>query len=112
MKRVHVLVEGRVQGVLFRESTRRRSAELGVKGFVRNLADGRVEVVFEGLGRAVDEALEFLRAGPPLAAVTRIEVRDEPPSNARSIDMTRCSTTPIAAATSRARATSITWRCP
>ncbi len=85
MKRVHVLVEGRVQGVLFRESTRRRSAELGVKGFVRNLADGRVEVVFEGLGRAVDEALEFLRAGPPLAAVTRIEVRDEPPSGEFSV---------------------------
>ena len=79
MKRVRVFVEGRVQGVFFRESTRRRSAELGVRGWVRNRPDGRVEAVFEGLERAVDEAVEFMRAGSPLATVTQIEVEEEPP---------------------------------
>ena len=80
MKRVRVFVEGRVQGVFFREFTRRRSAELEVRGWVRNRPDGRVEAVFEGKNRAVDEAVEFMRNGPPLATVTRIEVEDEPPS--------------------------------
>ena len=80
MKRVRILVEGNVQGVFFRESTRRAAAELGVKGFVRNRADGRVEAVFEGKGRAVDAALEFVRKGPPLAQVHATEETEEPPS--------------------------------
>jgi len=80
VKRVRVFVEGRVQGVFFRESTRRRSAELGVQGWVRNRPDGRVEAVFEGKERAVDEAVEFMRSGPPLATITQVEVEDEPPS--------------------------------
>ena len=79
MKRVRVAVEGRVQGVVFRESTRRRAAELGVKGFVTNLPDGRVEAVFEGSERAVDAAVAFMREGPPLAVVTGIEIEEEPP---------------------------------
>lgn len=80
MKRVRVRIAGRVQGVVFRESTRRSSAELGVKGFVRNLADGRVEAVFEGPERAVDEAVAYVKRGPPLASVTDVEVDEEPPT--------------------------------
>ena len=80
MRRVRVLVEGRVQGVLFRESARRRAAELGVHGFVRNLPDGRVEAVFEGPARAVDDAIYFMRKGPPLADVKGVEEHPEPPT--------------------------------
>ena len=80
MKRVHVLIEGHVQGVFFRESMRRAAAELGVQGFVRNCVDGRVEVVLEGKERAVDDALEFVRVGPPLAQVHATEETEEPPS--------------------------------
>ena len=80
MKRVRVFVEGRVQGVVFREHTRRTAAILGVKGFVRNLDDGRVEAVFEGSGRAVDEAVEWVRTGPPLAVVDHVDVHGEPPT--------------------------------
>ncbi len=72
--RVHVFVTGRVQGVLFRESTRRRAHELGLAGWVRNLPDGRVEVVLEGAASAVEAALAFLRKGPPLAAVQAVAV--------------------------------------
>ncbi len=89
MRRVHVYVEGRVQGVLFREATRRRAAELGLHGFVRNLRDGRVEAVFEGADRAVDEALYFMRSGPPLASVTAVEEIDEPTTGEFSSFRTR-----------------------
>jgi len=75
--RAHAYVTGRVQGVWFRESTRRRAEELGVSGFVRNLADGRVEAVFEGDARAVRAALEFIHQGPPLAEVTDVQADEQ-----------------------------------
>ncbi len=78
MRRVHVYVEGRVQGVLFREATRRRAAELGLHGFVRNLRDGRVEAVFEGEPTAVQSAIDFCSQGPQWARVDGIEVTEEP----------------------------------
>ncbi|RLF60052.1 MAG: acylphosphatase, partial [Thermoplasmata archaeon] len=46
--RVHVYISGKVQGVFFREYTRRKAKNLGIKGWVRNLPDGRVEAIFEG----------------------------------------------------------------
>jgi acylphosphatase len=75
--RAHAYVTGRVQGVWFRESTRRRAEELGVCGFVRNLADGRVEAVFEGDAPAVRAALEFVHHGPPHAEVTDVQTEEE-----------------------------------
>ena len=80
MKRVRVHVEGRVQGVLFRESTRRRAAECAVKGYVKNLDDGRVEAVFEGPPARVDAMLEWIQNGPPLASVTHVDCKDEVPT--------------------------------
>jgi acylphosphatase len=77
--RRHVWISGRVQGVWFRESCRRRAAELGVGGWIRNRADGRVEAVVEGDVAAVDAMVEFCRTGPPRAEVTGIEVVDERP---------------------------------
>ena len=67
------IVHGRVQGVWFRESTRRRAVELSLAGWVRNLADGRVEAHFVGPRRLVEEAIVFVGKGPPLARVTRLE---------------------------------------
>ena len=78
LARVHVFVEGCVQGVFFRDSTRRRALDLGVTGFVRNLADGRVEAVFEGEESAVNQAIRFVREGPPHASVTHVDVTNEP----------------------------------
>ena len=75
--RAHVRVRGRVQGVWFRESTRRRADELGLSGWVRNRADGSVEACFEGKSDAVRAALEFVREGPPLARVTACEIETE-----------------------------------
>ena len=75
-RRVHV--EGRVQGVFFRDSTRRVARDLGLVGWVRNCPDGRVEAVFEGDAAAVERALDFVRSGPPLARVVQVRVDDEP----------------------------------
>jgi acylphosphatase len=70
-------VSGRVQGVFFRGATQERMRELGLRGWVRNLPDGRVEAVVEGEDGAVAQALEFLRRGPRGAQVSAIEVTDE-----------------------------------
>lgn len=66
-------VEGRVQGVWFRETTRRRAVELGLTGFVRNLPDQRVEAEFVGPLAAVELALSFIERGPEHARVDRVE---------------------------------------
>lgn len=73
MVRAHGFVRGRVQGVWFRESTRQRATELGLAGWVRNLHDGRVEVVFVGPVEAVQQACAFVEIGPPQARVEGIE---------------------------------------
>lgn len=77
MKRVHVFISGRVQGVFFREYTRRKAEELGVKGWVRNLPDGRVEAVFEGEDKAVDEMVRWCWKGSPYSKVTNVEAIEE-----------------------------------
>jgi acylphosphatase len=83
MRRVHVLVSGRVQGVFFRGATHAKMRSLGLSGYVRNLPDGRVEAVVEGDDARVEQALAFLRRGPPHARVDGIEARDEPPTGER-----------------------------
>jgi acylphosphatase len=77
--RRHVTVHGRVQGVWFRESTRRLAERHGVAGWVRNMPDGTVEAVSEGPEDDVARLVDFCRLGPPGAVVTRIEERREEP---------------------------------
>ena len=72
------LVSGRVQGVGFRYFVVREARAAGVDGFVRNLADGRVEFLLQGEARAVDRVVEKIRLGPPHARVTDLVVRDDP----------------------------------
>ena len=78
MRRVRCLVSGRVQGVFFRGATQERMRALGVRGWVRNLPDGRVEALVEGDESQLADALAFLRRGPRAAAVDRVEVVDAP----------------------------------
>ncbi|MFW5929249.1 MAG: acylphosphatase [Halobacteriota archaeon] len=79
MKRAHVHVSGRVQGVYYRASTRDAARERGVSGWVRNLEDGRVEAVFEGSHDAVEEMVEWCHTGSPRASVEEVEVEYEEP---------------------------------
>ena len=76
--RVHVLIEGRVQGVFFRASTRDEARARGLAGWVRNRADGRVEAVFEGDKAVVDNMLAWCRKGPPYAYVDHVDINWQP----------------------------------
>lgn len=80
MKRVHVYVSGRVQGVFFRAECERVARSLGLAGFVRNLPDGRVEAAFEGLDADVDAAVAWCGHGPAMASVDACEATTEPPA--------------------------------
>ncbi len=75
--RAHLLISGRVQGVFYRAFTRDLALSLGLKGWVRNLYDGRVEAVFEGKKELIEQAIRECYAGPPGARVTNIEVKWE-----------------------------------
>jgi acylphosphatase len=77
--RRRAIVHGAVQGVFFRDSTRREAARLGVAGWVRNRPDGTVEAVFEGDAGALEAVLDFVRQGPPRARVERVEIAAEEP---------------------------------
>lgn len=74
-----VVVHGAVQGVFFRDSTRRKAESRGVRGWVRNCADGTVEALFEGDPEAVDAMVAFAGEGPRGAQVERVEVSDVAP---------------------------------
>ena len=76
MAAARFLVAGKVQGVWFRASTREQALALGLRGFAKNLDDGRVEVLAVGDAGAIDALAEWLRQGPPLARVDRVERTD------------------------------------
>jgi acylphosphatase len=75
--RRRVLVHGRVQGVFFRDTTRRLAVEHRVAGWVRNRRDGTVEAVFEGEQDSVEALVRFCERGPAGASVSRLEVTEE-----------------------------------
>ena len=75
--RAHVWVTGKVQGVFFRTHVRTQAKLIGLKGWVMNLDDGKVEAVFEGDRDSIDEILEFCKKGPEGSVVDNIEVKWE-----------------------------------
>ena len=77
-KRIRAIVHGRVQGVAFREYTRREAVRLGLSGWVRNASGGTVEVLFEGDAPQVDALLKWLDKGSPYACVSRVDQSEEP----------------------------------
>jgi acylphosphatase len=82
-QRLHAAVRGRVQGVGFREFTRRHAAALGLTGWVRNRPDGSVELEAEGPRPALDELVRRLHTGPRLSRVDAVEVAWLPPNGER-----------------------------
>ena len=77
MRRIHAFISGRVQGVFFRANTSRKAKELDITGWVRNLPDGRVEVLAEGDDKKIDEFIKFLHKGPPSAKVEDVEIKEQ-----------------------------------
>lgn len=78
-RRVHVWVSGRVQGVFFRAATQDRAASLGLTGWVRNLPDGRVEILAEGDENRIAEFLDWCKSGPPRARIEECRIVEEVP---------------------------------
>ncbi len=79
LRRIHAIVHGRVQGVFFRDFTRKQAEELDLNGWVRNKPDRTVEAVFEGEAEKVADMLDWLYTGSPMSQVTGVDARDEQP---------------------------------
>jgi len=77
MVRAHVFVSGKVQGVFYRDSTKKEADKWGAHGWVRNLKDGRVEAVFEGPPPIVEALVTWCHQGSPLAQVSHVERTSE-----------------------------------
>lgn len=75
--RVHIFVSGKVQGVYYRQNTAQKAQELGIRGWIRNLSDGRVESVMEGDKVNIGKILDWCKQGPADANVSGIQVIDE-----------------------------------
>lgn len=78
MRRARAIVSGRVQGVSYRASTASEARRIGVVGWVRNRADGTVELEVEGTPEQVAALLAWCEHGPPAAKVTNLAVEDLP----------------------------------
>jgi acylphosphatase len=87
MIRKRVVVHGRVQGVFFRDSTRRLAQQHSVAGWVANRWDGSVEAVFEGKPEAVERLVRFAHDGPRGAEVDHVDVVDEEPEGLRGFSV-------------------------
>ena len=77
MKRLHIFVSGMVQGVFFRQSTTIEAKEFSIKGWVRNLRDGRVELVCEGSEDSLNKMIAWCEKGPKGAFVDSVDTRWE-----------------------------------
>jgi acylphosphatase len=73
---VQVTISGRVQGVWFRDSTRRMADSLGIYGWVKNNDDGKVEALFQGKPEKINEILDWCKKGPPLSRVDKVKVSE------------------------------------
>ncbi|MDP2562668.1 acylphosphatase [Psychrobium sp. 1_MG-2023] len=76
MKKIQVKVNGKVQGVWFRQSTKQVAQELGIVGYAHNLPDSSVDVVAIGEEESIRQLIHFLEKGPELALVTGITISD------------------------------------
>ncbi|MDA8161844.1 MAG: acylphosphatase [Desulfobacteraceae bacterium] len=76
-RRIHAFISGRVQGVFYRASTMDEAARLGLTGWVKNLPDGRVELVAEGPPDKIEELISWCWQGPPYARVDHVTVQEE-----------------------------------
>ena len=87
MIRRRVTVSGRVQGVFFRETVRRRAESARLAGWVRNNSDGTVEAVFEGEQKPVERLVDWCREGPRGARVEWVDVASEEPEGLAGFDV-------------------------
>lgn len=87
MRRIRAIVSGRVQGVSYRASTAKKAGQLGLVGWVRNLANGSVELEAEGTKPAIDALIEWCKQGPPAAQVDQVSVEELAPTGGDGFDI-------------------------
>ena len=87
MKCVHLIVSGRVQGVLFRDNTRKKATELGLTGYAKNLDDGTVEVVAQGDEEKINELVDFIKKGPGIAKIENIQIKHKELENFKNFEI-------------------------
>jgi acylphosphatase len=87
MRRVHVIVDGDVQGVGYRYTMQLVAREAGAAGWVRNRRDGTVEAEIEGTPGQVDELLAWMASGPPGARVSSAQVTEAEPAGGRGFEV-------------------------
>ena len=80
-RRVHVVIEGLVQGVFFRACTKDEASRIGLTGWVRNRPEGTVETVIEGETSQVAAMIRWLQIGSPQSSVTRVLTTEEQPTD-------------------------------
>ena len=76
MKTISIIVTGKVQGVFFRQSTKNIADQLGIKGEVKNLGDGNVQVIATGEKEQLEKFVQWCKKGPPRAVVSGVEVQE------------------------------------
>lgn len=87
MKRLKIKISGRVQGVAFRHYAQTRASQTGIKGYVKNMPDGSVEIEAEGEEKALDEFVSWCRLGPDAARVEDINIQEIPVKGDKSFNI-------------------------
>ena len=81
MKRAHITIYGLVQGVFFRANTSRAAREIGLKGYVKNMPDGTVNIIAEGPKGKIDKLIDYCKKSPGASQVLKFDVKFEKPKN-------------------------------
>jgi acylphosphatase len=89
MKTVHIIIQGVVQGVYFRQYTKEQADMLHLTGWVRNLANGNVEILATGDEKILDQFIKWCHEGSPRAVVNKVEVQETPLNNFTSFEIQR-----------------------
>ena len=87
MKCIHLIVSGKVQGVFFRDNTRKKANELGLKGYAKNLENGTVEVLAEGSEKKINELIAFIEKHPGYSKVENVKVSHKELQNFKSFEI-------------------------
>ena len=74
MKCIHIIASGKVQGVFFRDSTRRKANELAISGYIKNISNGNVEVVAQGNEEKLNELIKFIKNNPGYSKVKDVKI--------------------------------------
>ncbi|MEO6838998.1 MAG: acylphosphatase [Ginsengibacter sp.] len=89
METVHLLITGKVQGVFFRETSRKMAEKLNIKGWIKNTTDDKVEAMITGEEMNLEEFIKWCKVGPERADVEEVKISKEPLSNFEKFEVIR-----------------------